>query len=46
MNLVLIAGIILVVLIIAAPLLKAKSGAGEGTAKPDVYKGTEVVIRM
>jgi ABC-type cobalt transport system substrate-binding protein len=37
MNLVLIAGIILVVLVIAAALLKAKSGTSEGTAKPDVY---------
>ena len=37
MNLFLIAGIILLVLVIAAALLKAKSGASEGTAKPDVY---------
>lgn len=37
MNLVLIAGIILVVLVVATALLKAKSGASEGTAKPDVY---------
>jgi hypothetical protein len=37
MNLLVIAGIILVVLVIAAALLKAKSGASEGTAKPDVY---------
>jgi hypothetical protein len=31
MNLVLIAGIILVVFVIAAALLKAKSGTSEGT---------------
>jgi hypothetical protein len=39
MNLVLIAGIILVVLVlvVAVALLKAKSGASEETAKPDVY---------
>jgi hypothetical protein len=37
MNLVVIAVIILVVLVIAVALLKAKSGASEGTAKPDVY---------
>ena len=37
MNLLLIAGIILVVLVIAAAVLKAKSGASEGTAKPDAY---------
>ena len=37
MNLVLIAVIILVVMVIAVALLKAKSGAREGTAKPHVY---------
>jgi hypothetical protein len=37
MNLLVIVGIILVLLMIAAAVLKAKSGASEGTAKPDVY---------